>query len=207
MGATGAQAEGDRPLPRGPHGLAREAVVASQRGRLLAAMSHAVARRGYGRTTVADVIGGAGVSRKTFYEHFADKEGCFLAAYDAAVELLLTRVREAAGPGGDQHAAARARVTAYLGTLATEPALAQTFLIEIGAAGPAALARRDDVHDLFAEMMADLAPDAPPGRRLATVGATDTLVTRWVRAGDAERLLELTDEVVAINAALLGSTD
>ena len=70
-------------LPRGPHRLAREEVLASQRGRMLAAIAEAVAEKGYAATTVADVVGRAGVSRKTFYEHFADKEECFLAAWDA----------------------------------------------------------------------------------------------------------------------------
>src|SRR4051794_32391335 len=99
-------AEVPRSLPRGPHGLAREVVAASQRGRLIDAIAHVVAEKGYARTTVADVIERAGVSRKTFYEHFRDKETCFLAAYDTGVEVLLATMR-AAEP-------IRGRVRAYL---------------------------------------------------------------------------------------------
>src|SRR5436305_4647797 len=88
-----------RQLPRGPHRLAREVVLASQRGRLLDAMAEVVADRGYAASTVADVIARAGVSRKTFYEHFRDKEGCFLAAYDVGVDLLL----EAVASAGSEH--------------------------------------------------------------------------------------------------------
>src|SRR5207249_11332900 len=55
-----------RVLPRGPHGLAREVVQASQRARMLDAMAEAVAEKGYGAVSVADVIARAGVSRKTF---------------------------------------------------------------------------------------------------------------------------------------------
>ncbi len=190
---------GTRPLPRGPHRLAREEVLASQRGRMLDAMAEAVARRGYAATTVADVIAGARVSRKTFYEHFADKEACLLAAYDAGVEVLLSTLRTAEGSD-----AVRARVRAYLETLAAEPAFARTFLIEIAAAGPTALERRDRVHDAFAEAAADLAPGASRALRLAAVGAADTLVTRWVREGRTHRLAELEDDVVRINLALLG---
>jgi AcrR family transcriptional regulator len=84
-----------RVLPRGPHRLAREVVDASQRGRLLDAMAHAVAEKGFGAVSVADVIARAGVSRKTFYVYFRDKLDCFLAAYDVGVEVLLATVREA----------------------------------------------------------------------------------------------------------------
>src|SRR3954451_610367 len=84
-------------LPRGPHGLTREEVAASQRGRLLLAMAGAAAEKGYAHTTVADVIAGAGVSRATFYEHFAGKEDCFVAAFDAGVEIMLGAVGATAG--------------------------------------------------------------------------------------------------------------
>jgi AcrR family transcriptional regulator len=154
-----------RALPRGPHRLARDEVLASQRGRLLDAMAEVVAERGYGATTVADVIEHAGVSRKTFYEHFSDKEACFLAAYDTGVEILMAQMR-----GGEP-------IRAYLETLATEPAFARTFLIEIGAAGPRAIARRREVHDAFAAMIGD----QPEG--LAVVGALNEIVTREVAAG------------------------
>src|SRR3954451_3272974 len=88
-------ASAHRPLPRGPHGLERDVVLASQRGRMLGAMADAVARKTYAGTTVADVVAGAGVSRKTFYEHFRDKEECFLAAFDAGVDTLLEAITAA----------------------------------------------------------------------------------------------------------------
>jgi len=185
-----------RSLPRGPHRLAREVVLASQRGRLLDAIAQVVAEKGYGRTTVADVIDRAGVSRKTFYEHFRDKEGCFLAAYDAGVEVLLATMREA----GDT----RGRVRAYLETLAAEPAFARTFLIEVAAAGPRALHRRREVHDAFAAFVAGAAPGrvaefAP----LAAVGATQEIVARYVEDGRTAELPALTDAVTFFYLALL----
>src|SRR3954452_18398274 len=128
-----------RVLPRGPHGLGRDVVAASQRGRLLEAMAHAVAEKGYGAVSVADVIARAGVSRKTFYVHFRDKLDCFLAAYDVGVEVLLATVRDAGAGQTDPLTVARARTRASLEPLAAEPAFARTFLIEVAAAGPAAL--------------------------------------------------------------------
>src|SRR5215210_8448919 len=84
-----------RRLPRGTHGLDPSLVAASQRTRLLEAAGRAVAEKGYGAATIDDIVRGAGVSKQTFYEHFADKLDCFLAAYEAASEELLERVREA----------------------------------------------------------------------------------------------------------------
>src|SRR5262245_57415806 len=82
-------------LPHGHHSLTREVVLASQRGRLIDAMAQAVAEHGYGATTVARVVSRAGVSRKTFYEHFSDKEDCLLALYDTAIGYVLGRIDEA----------------------------------------------------------------------------------------------------------------
>ncbi len=181
-----------RPLPRGPHGLARAEVLASQRGRMLDAMAETVAAKGYGAATVADVIEKAGVSRKTFYEHFRDKEACFLDAYDAGVEVLMTTMRA-------RGAKTRPRIRAYLQTLAAEPAFARTFLIEIGAAGPRALCRRQQVHEAFAALAGD-ADDLA----LAAVGATNEIVIRYVSEGRTAELPALEDTVVRIYASLLG---
>src|SRR5436305_6999878 len=145
-----------RPLPRGPHGLKRDVVLASQRGRMLEAIANAVAEKGYASATVADVVSRAGVSRKTFYEHFRDKEECFLAAFDAGVELLLAAILEAQPDGPGWLALTRARVRAYLGTLAEEPAFARTFLLEVFAAGPRAIERRADVLERFERVLREL---------------------------------------------------
>src|SRR3954451_13174305 len=107
---------GTRPLPRGPHNLTRDDVLASQRQRMTDAMAAAVASKGYASTTVGDVVAGAGVSRKTFYEHFRDKEECFLAAFDAGVEALLAAIATAPPEGSGWPERLRARVRAYLRT-------------------------------------------------------------------------------------------
>ena len=73
-----------RPLPRGRHRLPREEVVSSQRTRMLRGMAEAMMEKGYVNTTVADVIGRAGVSRETFYQQFSSKADCFMSAFDAA---------------------------------------------------------------------------------------------------------------------------
>src|SRR4051795_12849943 len=114
-----------RPLPRGPHNLARDDVLASQRQRMLEAVAETVAAKGYPATTVGDVVAGAGVSRKTFYEHFRDKEECFLAAFDSGVDALLHAIATAPPEGSGWPERLRARVRAYLRTLATRPDFAR----------------------------------------------------------------------------------
>src|SRR5215208_7384684 len=84
-----------RRLPRGTHGLDPSLVAASQRTRLLEAVGRAVAEKGYAAATIDDIVRGAGVSKKTFYEHFQDKLDCFLAAYEAASDELYEHVRAA----------------------------------------------------------------------------------------------------------------
>jgi AcrR family transcriptional regulator len=83
-----------RRLPHGPHGMGRDAVARHQRARLFGAMIEAVHRQGYKGTTVAHVIALAGVSRRAFYEQFANKEDCFLGTYDIAVARAKRRMMD-----------------------------------------------------------------------------------------------------------------
>ncbi|MDX6727204.1 MAG: hypothetical protein QOK49_2009 [Baekduia sp.] len=204
-----------RVLPRGRHAAPRAVVAESQRERLLVAMADATADKGYANVAVADVIDGAGVSRRSFYEHFTNKEECFLAAYDAGVGGLLDAIEEAgaaAGPG--LLGPARASTEAYLGILADNPAFARTFLIEVLGAGPAALARRDAVHRRFAEQIstsyaaiaaAGGLPELPPYVFRAAVGAIHELVTDQLLREGAESLPSLLGPILEIEARLIGT--
>ena len=73
-------------LPRGPHALPQDVVVAHQRERLLDAAAPAMADKGYAELTVRDLIDRAGVSRRTFYQLFDDKLDCVFAAHERAFE-------------------------------------------------------------------------------------------------------------------------
>src|SRR4051812_37587110 len=129
-------------LPRGRHGLTREQVVGSQRGRIFRALAETMARKGYASTSVSEVLRTAGVSRETFYEQFSSKEDCFMAAFEAAVENVLGTIRDAPGPGGTPLERFARGLRAYLDALADDPAFARVLLVEVYAAGPAALERR-----------------------------------------------------------------
>src|SRR2546421_107059 len=124
-------------IPRGRHSLSREQVRASQRARMLRAMVDAVAQKGYASTSVADVIGGARASRETFYEHFANKQDCFLAAYDEAVRRLTEAMQGAAAAEAPPAQRFEQVLGRYLDAIAAEPGLARALiLIEVYAAGP-----------------------------------------------------------------------
>jgi AcrR family transcriptional regulator len=192
-----------RRLPRGTHGLDPSLVAASQRTRLLEAAGRAVAEKGYAAATIEDIVRGAGVSKKTFYEHFGDKLDCFLAAYEAASDELLEHVRTAQDGAGDWVEGTRAGIHAYLRWLAAEPALARVFLIEIAAAGPEALERRERVRDRYAERMRELQTSngVPDELFHAVVAAVDELVVRRLRAGTDVR--ELEPVILQLQLALL----
>ena len=198
-------------LPRGRHAAPREVVARSQRGRMLVAMAAAVAEKGYAGVAVADVISRARVSRRSFYEHFANKEECFLAAYDASVDLLLGAIDAAvAGAGDDLAAAAEAGTRAYLDMLATNPAFARTFLIEVLGAGPRALDRRAAVHERFAEQIAAVhragadRPEPPAYVFRACVGAIHELMSDALVQRGPEALPELLRPVLAVQLRLIG---
>src|SRR4051794_30349919 len=130
----------------------REAVSASQRGRMFHAMMRAVASKSYSNVTVADVVSGAGVSRRTFYEHFEDKEECFLAAYETGTEVLIGDILETLrGLPADARwrGRLRAALQSYTEALAAEPEFARTFLIDVLGAGPKAVQARQRVYDMF----------------------------------------------------------
>lgn len=115
-------------LPRGRHGLPRELVIENQRARLVSSMIETVAANGYGATSVADVIAGAKISRRTFYESFANKEDCYRAAYEASFEYLRLTVA-AAVEAAEWPESVGAGLAALLEALAEHPELAAFFLL------------------------------------------------------------------------------
>lgn len=142
-------------LPRGRHRLPREQVVRSQRERLVRALAAVMAEKGYARTSVADVLRVARVSRETFYEQFASKEACFLGAYETAMAQLTAAVAGHGAAGGGSPLRRFDRVLAgYLDALASDPAFARVFLIEVYAAGPAALRQRAELQRRLARTLA-----------------------------------------------------
>jgi AcrR family transcriptional regulator len=183
----------------------------TQRERLLDGMAHTVARRGYVATPVAEVLKAAGVSRRTFYEQFADKEDCFLAAYDAIVGLCTERLVRAYHASDGWEDGIAGAYDALLRTLAAEPDFAHLGVVEVLAAGPRALSRRDAALERFARFIdhtrerVELAPR--PSRLVgqAIVGGIYELVYSRLVRGEAARLPQLADELLHYTLLLLGA--
>jgi len=169
-------------------------IARSQRERLLDAAVEVVPRKGYAATTIADLAKEAGISRTTFYELFPDKEACFLAAYDAAVDVLARRVATAFEAEEGWPSRARAGLKAFLESLAEEPGIARLALLDVGSAGPAAQRRYRAALQRMTPFFDEGRDFAPQGRRLPpntsrmALGALVGLIVDEIGAGRAERL-------------------
>lgn len=192
-----------RELPRRAHDLSRKEVESSQRWRMLEAITEVTAKAGYAEASVADVIAVAGVSRKTFYEQFRDKEECFLTAYDVLSDKL---VRALVGVGADVRAGSarrRAQMAAFLGALAKDPAAARVFMVDVLGAGPRALKRRERVNASFAAaVLGDAVTD--PVRRAAIVGGVNNVVAGALIESRTADLLALAPPLSAFVEHALG---
>lgn len=162
-------------MPSGRHGLQRSFVAQNQRERMLAAVAQAAAVFGYSDMSVEAIIERAGVSRRTFYDHFKNKEEAFLAAYDAAVQQQARQIRLAYLKETTVRERLRAGLTAYLEFMANEPAFARMCTVEVLAAGPRAIARRNSAMRMFAEIIEDNIHELAPGCPVAALAA-ETIV-------------------------------
>jgi len=184
-------------LPPGRHGLSPQFVAENQRERILAAVADVTSAAGYVEMTVEGIIVTAGVSRRTFYEHFKNKDEAFLAAYDEIAALLVERVVGAVQAGDGFAERAAAGLGTFLDFLASEPAFARMCIIEVLAAGPDAISRRNNVMHAFAQLIdtqaKELLPDrdSPPLTAETVVGGIYEVVYGRVLRGEIKELPEL----------------
>jgi AcrR family transcriptional regulator len=178
--------------------------VQNQRERILSAVGDVVSAAGYADMSVEDVIVTAGVSRRTFYEHFKNKQDAFLAAYDAVLTQLLAAMREAIAREETFAARMRAGLLSFLDFLAREPGFARLCIVEALAAGPDAIARRNGAMTAFATRIADDAgrlgtPLEPRPLTAETIvgGIYEVVYTRIVR-GEIRVLPELLPDLLYV---------
>lgn len=153
-------------FPSGVRRLPSDLIRAIQRERLIMAMLNAVADLGYLETNVQDVIDRAGVSRPTFYEHFSNKEDCFLAAFDTSADRLRRKVEAAARKGGDiWRDRIRHSLEALLRFASREPDTARAIVVEARAASATAVRRRVELMDRFASCLQSQAREFLPESR------------------------------------------
>lgn len=183
-------------FPSGTRKLPPDLIGAVQRERLIAAMLRAASELGYRGANVQEVIARAGVSRPTFYEHFANKEACFIAALDATAARLRDRVGVGAGKGGDNlRDRLRFGLEALLHFIVTEADAARTLIVEARAAGADAVVRREALLDHFADCVDSqvrrLRPDAPARSAVTAagvVGGVESLLYSRLNRGEVDDL-------------------
>jgi AcrR family transcriptional regulator len=177
-----------------------------------------VAETGYRDVTVADIVRGARVSRAAFYAHFAGKEDCFLAATRQGGEMLGDRVMSATRALPADLSAEdklRASIAAFLRFLASEPAFARAFYVDMLAAGLGAVRQIEAAQHGFARLNRGWHerarrdhpawPLVPDQVYYALAGASTELVRAQVRHGEIQALPDLEDTLVALHLAVLAA--
>ena len=208
----------DRRLRPGP-GVPRAEVVANQRERLFGAMVASVAERGYSATTVNDLAEISGVSSRTFYDLFADKQACFLATLEAIIQAAIAYATrqageqtadpapggvvlpegESAGEGWEQQAGQGLRAFAEM--IVAQPAAARLALVEAYSAGPEALVPLEQAMAGFEWLTRQVLERSPERAKMPAemimvlMGAQQEIARNRLREGRERELPGVTDQI------------
>jgi AcrR family transcriptional regulator len=190
------------PIPRGRHAPPLEVRLEVQKHRLFDAAAEVFSNVGYAEASAEAISRRAGMSKATFYEHFANKEECLLALFEYASATLLEALMGASrGADREFEERHRAGLRAILESIETHPTMAQAILVETVGAGPRIAEMRDAALGGFAQVMYEETKEAAkrnggpayhsPDEAFAIVGATFELVSRQLRTGHPEQMLDL----------------
>jgi len=174
-----------------------------QRARLQGAMVTAVAQSGYAGTTIKQLVSLAGVSRTTFYRHFADKEQCFLATYDMIATLATERISRAYRQPEKWRERVAAGFRYFAEIVASEREASHLVLVDALGAGHRVLEHRDRMIAVF-ELMFRQSFDEAPKKALITDTAIRAIVSgirrvayRRLLRGEPERLSEVIEDLMS----------
>lgn len=210
--AEPAETETESPfrLPPGRHGIPADLVRAHQRLRLLEAAAAALVEQGYGRITAARVTELAGVSSRTFYQHFEDLWACLLAAYETEAGFLCQQIEDACAERSthDRRELAQTGITAALRFLAARPDVARLLSAEPPPQITVLAAARRDLIDRLGGMLRSVLVDPDgatplPGLERRLIGAALALVSARAGSGDPQRLRDLEPELSELLLASL----
>jgi len=180
--------------------MSPEEIANHQRGRLEGAMVEAVARHGFGATTLRELVALAGVSRSTFYEHFENKQDCFLATFDTIMGELEVRVGEAYRSGADFRDRLVVALRAFMQTAVEEPAAASLAAVDsltLGAAGVAHRERASETFEALIQQSFDPSKrEVSPTTVRAIVAGIRGVTYRRLRVGLAVELPATVEELV-----------
>lgn len=191
-------------LPSGRADLPEPLIAHSQRERILTAMAAACAAKGYGATTIADIVEPAGVSRATFYELFKDKEDCLQASMELSLADAMGRIVEVYSPDKPWATMVRDAAASFLELLATRPDFARMALIEAPAAGGRSLEMYASGKRVLQALLDRGRSDPieeqgiPSSAGRGALAAAESLIVGQILAGNTERLPELLPDVVYI---------
>lgn len=200
----GAQERVPRQLPPGRHGLPREYVAHNQRERILDAVIEVVAEVGYAELTVEAVVNRAGTSRRTFYQHFTNKEAVFLAAYDACAARMVEQIEQAQDQE-DFCQQVESILQRALSFLAAHPAQAYLLVVEVLAVSSKAIEKRNAAITIVIEMLhrttcelADEEGKEPPPMITAetVIGGVAEVIYNRVQRGETSRLPQLLPDLL-----------
>jgi len=179
-------------------------VAELQRARMLTAMLQEIDERGAANVSVGHVVGRSGVSRRTFYEIFDDREDCFLAAFDDALKRVAGAVVPAYEQSGAWRVRMRSALVALLGCLEHDHATGRLLIVESLAAGPGALERRRDVLAQIVPIveqgsLEEAAPGDPPALTAeGIVGGVLSVLHARLTDKDETSLLDLTGPLMGM---------
>lgn len=178
------------------------------RSRLLDGMARAVALKGYADATIADIVAEAGVSRRTFYEHFSGKPACFIALYERANRQGLAVLARGLDPALPWQQQVDQALQAYLAWMAGNPVLIRTLVIDILGLGATGLAARRRAHNRMADFI--LTTVNQPTRQtlsravaLALIGGVHELVLERAETGTPASVTELAPVAAHLARCLL----
>jgi len=193
-----------RPAPAREESAAAGPLAARQRERILDAAERLVGERGCSRTSIEAIVEAAHVSSVTFYEHFADKEACFVAAFDRAVVQTGAVLSDAAEGEGEWPERVRAALGALVGTVEAQPARARLCLLEAQTGGPVLRDRYEATLDAVAGQLRggrllETAPrDLPETVEEAAAGGIAWLLRQRVEVGKTAGTDAILPELVEI---------
>jgi AcrR family transcriptional regulator len=200
-------------LPRGRHRLERDVVLASQRGRLMSAFVRLAADRGYDAVTIIDIVSLAGTSKRTFYEHFTDKQDCLVQAFDTVKMMLISAIVTEAGPVEDPIGRIEVGVRAYIDALTELPDFTRLFLNESMSAGKELADRWIESTEMFAGVLARWRsesrrehpeiPELTPLRALIVITGINEVICMTVHRDGVAAVADRADELVEHSVSLL----
>ncbi|MET0557887.1 MAG: TetR/AcrR family transcriptional regulator [Solirubrobacterales bacterium] len=191
-------------LPSGRADLSQPVVAHSQRERILNAMAATCASKGFGATTIADIVEPAGVSRATFYELFKDKEDCLQASMELSLADVMGRIVEVYSPDKPWATMVRDATRVFLELLASRPEFARMALLEAPAAGGRSLEMYASAKRVLQALLDRGRSDPleeeaiPSSAGRGALAAAEQLIVGQILAGNTERLPELLPDIVYI---------